>query len=156
VVAFPNHHVARQTAAAYATLQRLGVTAGAVMSNHHAEPDKYVTSQISLLLHSNLRWYLENIATDFYSAYDKWTEGLPVNWWFRDVKRGYWADPMDSVGVCPPSSPIPDRSSGFAIASPPTCRRFAGIGRSFTISASPLTESDPFQLTLCDPGSAQV
>src|SRR5204863_5496760 len=41
----------------------------------------------------DLGWYLENAATDFYSAYHRWFPDRPVNWRFEDVKRQYRADP---------------------------------------------------------------
>jgi hypothetical protein len=93
-----------QAEPAYASLQWLGITAGMVKSNRHSKPNKYVTDQISLLTASNLRWYLEDIAIDFYSAYHRPANGRPVNWRFREVKRRYWADPTDmSVFVRDPS-----------------------------------------------------
>jgi hypothetical protein len=45
------------------------------------------------LLDNDLRWYAENIATDFYSAYHRWFPDRPVNWLFKDAKELYKKDP---------------------------------------------------------------
>jgi hypothetical protein len=83
----------RQTAAGYAALKRLGVSAGIVESDHKQVPGRFVRDQVELMLDNDLRWYLENIATDFYSPYHKWSAGRPANWRFLEAKRRYWADP---------------------------------------------------------------
>jgi len=83
-----------QTPAGYATLKKLGITAGMVQADHH---DAASTSMASLarLVDADLRCYLENIATDFYSPYHKWYDGRPVNWRFLEAKQRYWANPSD-------------------------------------------------------------
>jgi hypothetical protein len=53
---------------------------------------------------SGLPWYLENIATDFYSPYHRYTPGKPVTWLFDAAKARRRADPADtSVFVREPS-----------------------------------------------------
>src|SRR5262252_442873 len=76
-----------QTAEQYATLKKLGVTAGAVVyrNSGQAPPEA--------LLQNDLRWYVENIATDFYSAYHRLLPDRPKNWKFLEAKRLYDKDP---------------------------------------------------------------
>jgi hypothetical protein len=83
-----------QTPAGYATLKKLGVTAGMVQADHR---DEASTSMLSLarLLDADLRCYLENITTDFYSPYHKWYDGRSVDWRFLEAKQRYWASPRD-------------------------------------------------------------
>src|SRR5439155_5648542 len=73
-----------QTRAGYDALKRLGITAGMVESDHSGKPSTRVMDQVDAILDSDLRWYVENIATDFYSAYHKWTRDRPVNWRFLE------------------------------------------------------------------------
>jgi Beta-galactosidase len=75
------------TAEQYATLKRLGITAGAAVYRDSAQtpPDD--------LLRNDLRWYVENIATDFYSAYHWWSSNRPKNWKFLEAQRLYDKDP---------------------------------------------------------------
>src|SRR5499427_1071233 len=79
-----------QTAEQYATLKKLGVTAGAVVyrNSGQAPPDA--------LLQNDLRWYVENIATDFYSAYHRLLPDRPKNWKFLEAKRLYEKDPSST------------------------------------------------------------
>jgi hypothetical protein len=85
----------RQTAAGYRALQGIGVTAGAVHRTSSEHPEQLDEAAIAALRANGMRWYVENIATDFYSAYHRWFPGRPVNWRFREVKRRYEADPLD-------------------------------------------------------------
>ena len=85
----------RQTPAAYATLKKLGITAGMLETNHREEPVIYAADSLASILDADLRCYLENIATDFYSPYHKWYAGREVNWRFLEAKRRYWANPQD-------------------------------------------------------------
>ena len=75
------------TAEQYATLKKIGVTAGAVVyrNSGQAPPDA--------LLQNDLRWYVENIATDFYSAYHRLLPDRPKNWKFLEAKRLHEKDP---------------------------------------------------------------
>lgn len=83
-----------RTAAQLATLKRLGVTAGMVLADRRggglADPDA-----AAALRQEGMRCYVENIATDFYSAYHKWTPGKPPNWRFTALQQRYAADPDD-------------------------------------------------------------
>ena len=92
------------TAAQNAALNELGITAGAVIANRGNEPPTYVKKQIEPLLKNDLRWYVENVATDFYSAYHIWSAGRPENWRFLELKEQYKEHPSDpSVFVRDPS-----------------------------------------------------
>jgi hypothetical protein len=61
-------HRAEQCAA----LKSLGITAGAVISVDKDNPADSAKAQVSPLLGCGLGAYVENIATDFYSAYHRW------------------------------------------------------------------------------------
>ncbi len=89
----------QQTRAGYAALRRLGVTAGMVETDHRDEARTYVKDNVESLLANDLRWYLENIATDFYSPYHKWSGDRPVNWRFLEAKQRYWQNPLDLQAV---------------------------------------------------------
>src|SRR5437762_13895603 len=81
-----------QSATQYAALKHLGITAGVV---HLSKGDQPAQQDIEPLLRSGLRWYVENIATDFYSAYHRWFQDRPVNWRFETVKRLYDENPLN-------------------------------------------------------------
>src|SRR5262249_30968906 len=84
-----------RTAEQYAALRGLGVTAGEVHLASRDGPRMLAEGQIDPLLHSDLRWYVENIATDFYSAYHRWFPDRPVNWRFQEAKKRYSEVPHD-------------------------------------------------------------
>jgi hypothetical protein len=81
-----------QTAAGYTTLKSIGFTAAAIIANRAApqllEPEKMVP-----LLRSKLPWYVENIATDFYSSYHRWFPDRAVNWRFVEIENLYRQNP---------------------------------------------------------------
>jgi len=83
-----------RNAAQLATLKRIGVTAGMVIADRDGTGTP-LPVQTAPLVQAGLRWYVENIATDFYSAYHRWTPGKTVNWRFQDLQRRYRADPDD-------------------------------------------------------------
>ena len=68
-----------------ASLKALGINGGQYVGRNDQMPD--------FLLDNDLRWYAENIATDFYSAYHRWFPDRPVNWLFHDAKALYEKDP---------------------------------------------------------------
>ena len=70
-----------QGASRIAGLRALGVTGFRIFANDPPSPGK--------------PFYVENIATDFYSAYHRWTPTRPVNALFDDVKAMHRADPGD-------------------------------------------------------------
>ena len=66
-------------------LKTLGINGGQYSGRDGAPPE--------FLLENDLRWYAENIATDFYSAYHRWFPDRPVNWLFRDARELHTKDP---------------------------------------------------------------
>jgi len=78
-----------ETPAGYAGLKTLGLTAGMLETNHRDLSSVYTPSDLERLVDADLRCYLENIATDFYSPYHKWSGDRPPNWRFLEVKRSY-------------------------------------------------------------------
>ncbi len=68
-------------------LKTLGINGGQYVGRNTTPPD--------FLLDNDLRWYAENIATDFYSAYHRWFPDRPVNWLYRDAKELYQKDPSN-------------------------------------------------------------
>ena len=83
-----------QTPAGYAALKKLGVTAAMVEAGRRDETSTFMAG-LTRLVDADLRCYVENIATDFYSPYHKWYDNRPVNWRFLDAKQRYWANPRD-------------------------------------------------------------
>ena len=79
-----------QTAEQYATLKKIGITAGAVVYRNSGQ------APLDALLQNDLRWYVENIATDFYSAYHRVLPDRPKNWKFLEAKRLYEKDPSST------------------------------------------------------------
>ena len=78
-----------------AALKELGIDAGAVIPEDREHPGENIEPRIAPLLDCGLTWYVENIATDFYSAYHRYSPGKPVNWRFVEIKRAYQHDPQD-------------------------------------------------------------
>jgi hypothetical protein len=81
-----------QTRAGYAALKKLGVTAGMVQPLGSGTVS---VEAISQLLDNDMRWYLENIATDFYSPYHRWSGDRPKDCKFVEAKKRYWENPLD-------------------------------------------------------------
>ena len=77
-----------------AGLKRIGVTTGQITANreHPALPRKH---ELADLRSAGMGFYLENVATDFYSAYHRWFPNKPVNWRFVEAQQRYRADPSD-------------------------------------------------------------
>jgi hypothetical protein len=84
-----------RTAAQYRALSRIGVTASTAHVPDRDEPEYGLEQEIAPMLQSDLRWYVENIATDFYSAYHRWFPDRPVNWRFLAVRKLYRENPAD-------------------------------------------------------------
>lgn len=87
-----------RNAAQLATLERLGVTAATVIANRDGAGTP-MERQIAPMLANGLRWYVENIATDFYAAYHRWFPGRPVNWRFVEAQRRYQQNPDDETAL---------------------------------------------------------
>jgi Beta-galactosidase/Beta-galactosidase trimerisation domain len=84
-----------QTPAAYATLKKLGITAGMVETNHRDQSVSYSAEYLARLTDADLRCYIENIASDFYAPYHKWYDNRSENWRYLEAKERYWANPLD-------------------------------------------------------------
>ena len=74
------HHTPEQEAA----LKELGINGGQWVGRNRTLPD--------FLLRNDLRWYAENIATDFYSEYHRYFPDRPVNWKFVETREQYKKD----------------------------------------------------------------
>ena len=85
-------------AAQLATLKQLGVTAATVIANRDGT-GKPVQQQFAPMLATGLHWYVENIATDFYSAYHRWFPNRAVNWRFVEVQHRYQQNPNDQTAL---------------------------------------------------------
>jgi len=84
-----------QKAAQCAALKELGIDAGAIIPENRERPAQGVEQRTAILRDCGLGWYVENIATDFYSAYHRFSQGKPVNWRFVEIKEAYRANPAD-------------------------------------------------------------
>ena len=84
-----------QKAGNCAALKELGIDAGAVIAEDRERPAQGIEQRIAPLRDCGLGWYVENIATDFYSSYHRYTPGKPVNWRFVEVKKAYRDNPQD-------------------------------------------------------------
>jgi len=89
----------KQAAQQYASLRKIGVTAGAVLLEDKEHPDRLPQTQLEALQRNGLRCYIENIATDFYSAYHRWWPDHPVNWHFQEPKQLYQRNPLDPAAL---------------------------------------------------------
>ncbi|MCC6586762.1 MAG: beta-galactosidase [Bryobacterales bacterium] len=81
VIIMWNHYPARDVA----TLKTMGISAGQFVGRNTPAPQ--------FLVDNDLRWYAENIATDFYAAYHRYFGDRRVNWLFYDAKARYEKDP---------------------------------------------------------------
>ena len=84
-----------QTPARLAGLARLGITAASIHGRRGPIEADDVAGSIAPLRSLGLRWYVENIATDFYSAYHRWFPDRPVTWLFDETKRRHQQAPTD-------------------------------------------------------------
>jgi hypothetical protein len=92
-----------------AALKNIGVTGGMVMINRDAGTFDPASSVPTALRSQGMRYYLENVATDFYAAYHRYTPGKNPSWRFVELQARYAANPSDlSVFVRDPglSDPV--------------------------------------------------
>ena len=87
-----------RTAARLETLRHLGVTAVAVIADRDGGGTP-LARQTAAPREAGLRWYIENIATDFYASYHRYTPGRPVNWRFLEAQERYRANPDDDTAL---------------------------------------------------------
>ena len=81
-----------------AALKRIGVTAAAVIADRDSTGTPLVV-QTKPLIQAGFHWYIENIATDFYAAYHRWTPDKAVNWRFVALQQHYRANPDDLTAL---------------------------------------------------------
>ncbi len=84
-----------RNATQWAALRELGVTAGAVHLADRESPERLVDDEAAPLRSAGLRFYIENIAPDFFAPYHRWFPDHPVNWRFQAAKARYLTDPLD-------------------------------------------------------------
>jgi hypothetical protein len=80
------------------TLRRLGMTATMIMADRDGTGIP-LARQTPAPQAAGLRWYIENIATDLYSSYHRYTPGKPVNWRFLEAQQRYRANPADTTAL---------------------------------------------------------
>ncbi len=86
-------------------LKRLGFTA----TKLRATGGQTDPAELAAHRASGLPWYLENIATDLFATYHRYTPGKPVNWRYNEAVARHRADPADtSVFLREPSLSDPD------------------------------------------------
>ena len=96
--AWPNYEIIMYQdlpAAAYAGLPRLGYSATKIIGQRESFEPERARQGTAPFRAAGLGWYVENIATDFYSAYHRWRPNLPVNWLFLEAQRRFRENPAD-------------------------------------------------------------
>ena len=89
-----------QTPSRAAGLSRLGVTAGKLFGTRDGPLSAdMVLRAASPLVAADWRFYVENIATDFYSAYHRWRPDRPVTWAFDQARAAFAKNPADPAAV---------------------------------------------------------
>lgn len=78
-------------------LKTVGVSGGMAMIDGASGTFGPNTSTVRDLRSAGLSYYVEDIATDFYSAYHRWQPGIPIGRRFHDLQLRYTADPNDPV-----------------------------------------------------------
>ena len=81
-----------------AALKGLGVTAGMVIANRDGTGPT-LEHQIAPFLANGMRWHIENIATDYYAPYHRWSSDRPVNWKFTEAQHRYQQNPQDETAL---------------------------------------------------------
>ena len=84
-----------QTPARAAGLRRLGITAGRLFGVRGPLSSQEAAHRMAPLLAADLRFYVENIATDFYAPYHRFQPDHPVTWAFDQAKALEARDPTD-------------------------------------------------------------
>ena len=76
-------------------LHRLGVTAGKIFGQREEFSAAALRRSAGPFRKAGMRWYVENIATDFYAPYHRWRPDRPVTWLFDEAKRRHFEKPDD-------------------------------------------------------------
>ena len=77
-----------------AGLRQIGLTGGMIFANRTA-PAQIDAAAADGLVHEDLRWYVENIATDYYAQYHRWRPDRTENADLLDAKRLHQQAPRD-------------------------------------------------------------
>ena len=78
--------------AGLAGLRALGITGTKLLRPISPDGRALAADRIA----AGLRWYDENLATDFYAAYHRWRPGLPVTWAFDQARARHASAPEDA------------------------------------------------------------
>ncbi|HKF71296.1 MAG TPA: alpha-amylase family protein, partial [Stellaceae bacterium] len=78
-----------------AALKAAGIDAVAYIAEDRDRPAEGLEQRTAWLKACGLSWYVENIATDFYSAYHRYFPDKSVNWRFVELKKAYRANLAD-------------------------------------------------------------
>ncbi len=98
-----------RTAQQLNVLKQIGVTGGMAPINRDAGTFDPNSPAPAALRSDGMRYYIENITTDFYAAYHRFTPGKRPNWRFVELQQRYQANPNDlSVFVRDPGLSDPD------------------------------------------------
>jgi hypothetical protein len=95
-----------QSPAGYRALPALGVDGARAFGFRGPVVAERIAQELAPIRAAGLRFYLENLATDFYSSYHRWTDEHPkeVTWLFDQARKRYRANPDDpSVFLRTPS-----------------------------------------------------
>jgi hypothetical protein len=104
-----------QTEAGHAALHALGITGGKVFASREPTYDAAaLEARLAPPLAADARWYVENIATDFYANYHRWRpDRASVTWLFDETKRRHRENPADpsvnhrEPSLCDPAALAP-------------------------------------------------
>lgn len=84
------------SSARYAALKRLGITAATITGLRGDVPEAELRPRIAGPLDADLRWYPENVATDFYAPYHRYTpDHADVTWLWLETLRRHGENPAD-------------------------------------------------------------
>jgi hypothetical protein len=83
------------TPAALASLHAIGINAGQVIADRNDVAPAAIGPAIAPFLDQHMRWYVENIASDFYAAYHRWQPDAPVNAAFLQAEARHRRNPGD-------------------------------------------------------------
>jgi len=92
-------HWQTRDAAQLEMLRKLGVTGVKVMADRGDGVGTPLDQQTPVPRAAGMRWYIENIATDWYSSYHRFTPGKDVNWRFMAAQQQYRANPSDNTAL---------------------------------------------------------
>ncbi len=123
--------------AALAALPRLGITAGRVFGQRGVLDPAALRASVAVQGSAGLGTMVENIATDFYSAYHRYVPGQAINAAFLNLLARYRADPSNAS--------VWQREPGLADPA-----SLATIGRRLTAHARILAAASPLYLSLGD------